>query len=197
MDSDKFSEKDVENAFIRFFNSQAAYKVTGQQVRLPVGIVDVVGREFDSNFVAEIKKGTIDERACTQLLGYMLQVHELIARRCMPTSEHILSGCGWPINGYLVGSSINKMSQRIISSSVFPIGFIQYKLEGGEINFCQINISRDWKFSPSPPIEDIIRRARDNYVKDSICHNIDKSGLEGGSVPVFEIAGGIKNMRVL
>lgn len=138
-------EEEVETAFIEFLQSDRCYNIIGRQIDMPIGRLDVLAyheigsRGFPSNelLIAEIKRGTVDEHACTQLLGYMKQLDSVIWTKLVSitTDEEKFPKC----KGILVGKSLHPMVKRIIST--FSLYFCRYFVEGNEIKF-------EWNFEP-------------------------------------------------
>lgn len=152
-------EKDVENAFARWMATRDNYRVVGQQVRLPLGTLDVLVYAESAVpvvLVAEVKLGTINEKACTQLLGYLQQV------------KHILGECAFPGGldeppigefdclGILVGADINEMTYRVVKT--MGMDFIRYTPTNTGIEF-------DWEMHLGTEMSE---------------HRIDKRLLQAG-----------------
>lgn len=147
-----YSEKDIENAFCEYLpNNLPMMSLVGSQIRLPIGIADLVFAETDIRrdgemqlVVAEIKKGTIDLEACGQLLSYVEQIRSIVSFRifedCEITSNYSsLSSSGCMPSGILVGSSITREATRFLNSispsTTTPISFYSYEYKNGNFIF--------------------------------------------------------------
>lgn len=135
------SEKDIETAFANYIHhAHKDMQVIGRQVHLPMGILDllIMGRDTHGYYaiVAEIKKDVVDERACSQILGYMGQVERIahyVAGRFFTTAGSPLSHLiqAESVSGWLVGRRITPSAERAIDS--LNIGFIPYSIGDHEI----------------------------------------------------------------
>lgn len=130
-------EKDVEYAFADWLNDRKNYHVIAHQVRLPLGIMDVLGMVQDATgvypVIAEIKLGVINEKACTQLLGYMEQVEGILADNTR-IDDYTWRNIQSPrCVGILVGASLNAMCARVVHMS--RMHFVQYTEGHGAFRF--------------------------------------------------------------
>lgn len=135
-------EKDVELAFADYLNHHG-YQVVAHQVKLPLGILDVLAMHMLAvneksvdviPVVAEIKLGPINEKACTQLLGYMEQIDRLLAYNTKIDPLGIAESYPTePCRGFLVGTSLNPMCARVVAMT--KMAFFRYDVIGGEFVF--------------------------------------------------------------
>lgn len=162
-------EKEIELEFIKFLNSREHYQVLGRQVQLPFGVLDVLAwADYGGGphaTIAEIKAGTIDERACTQLIGYMAQVDWMTELDIEPaTPDHPDYKC----TGILVGSRINAMAMRVVKA--FRISFCRYSIENESIAFdWHVGFEHLWGYGeelarhiPGVEMNEVINRIRQN-----------------------------------
>lgn len=128
-------EKDIERAYIKWTNAQEDHHVIGSQVKLPLGKLDVltfINDGWPCVIISEIKRGGIDEKACTQLLGYMHQVKWLL-ESAFPGGIDTAPLENIHCLGWLVGADINEMTARVVKS--FGMGFVQHSIVNGKIEF--------------------------------------------------------------
>jgi hypothetical protein len=121
------NEKDIENACVKWLNSREDHRVVGQQVRLPLGTLDVltlVDSAVPVVIVSEIKVGVINEKACTQLLGYLQQVKYILGECAFPGGLDVPPIGEFECIGMLVGSNINEMTYRVIKT--MGMDFVRY-----------------------------------------------------------------------
>lgn len=128
-------EKEIEKAFARFIDGRETMTIGGQQVHLPMGILDLLMvLETESELVSvvvEVKRGTIDEKAVTQCLGYMAQVELLLNFNCQVMDSNFNQA---KVRGWLVGANISKMAWRVVKAA--GMAFWQYYQDSsGEIQF--------------------------------------------------------------
>jgi hypothetical protein len=130
-------EKDVEYAFADWLNDRKNYSVIAHQVRLPLGKLDILAMVQDGTgvypAVAEIKLGRINEKACTQLLGYMEQVERIMADNTQIEDENWRNIRPLTCVGILVGTSLNPMCARVVQMA--KMHFVQYDVRGGRCIF--------------------------------------------------------------
>lgn len=156
----KYSEHDIETAYTQMICQLDFVEIAWRQVRLETGILDILLLEkwFNLDYpafqVIEIKKGEIDEKAYTQLQGYMGQVFNAVmsALREYSTAEifyylsprHICRGT-------LVGSSINDMTARAVQYAE-NVCFVEYGLnENGIFDFSATLKPKDEPLSINGP----------------------------------------------
>ena len=131
-------EKDIETAFCEWITTSEG-TVLGRQVNFPIGRADVIGlcsgiKGINVPFVAEIKRGRIDEMAFTQLCGYLGQLkYQINPYSYGPGAELIFNHDGL-IRGLLIGISISPMAKRAMLSSN-QIRAILYSVQEGVLSF--------------------------------------------------------------
>lgn|SRR5574341_125111 len=128
-------ESHIEDAFCEYLEQQTGYHLVERQVKLPLGKLDVLAYwscdDYAFPVVVEIKKGAADERACTQLLGYMVQVEYL-----MRSNSNTAADPGYGAErcrGILVGAEMTEFVQRVVLG--MGMDFITYQLQGEAIEF--------------------------------------------------------------
>lgn len=134
-----YKESDVEAAFAGYLSQRPRMKVIGQQIRLPLGIIDILATSTSDGtvypVVVEVKKGIIDLSACGQLLGYMGQVDALNYCAHAEVLLALANEIKHPhCDGILVGSGIDQRAERVVLS-MYNIIFCQYTVEDEQFKF--------------------------------------------------------------
>lgn len=136
-------EKEVEAAFFEYLQRHYKWEIIKRQVKLPLGIADIVGFSVTGNpCVVEVKRGVINRKTVGQLIEYIGQVNrvvELIAYLRLGGFH-----TWYETDGILVGKSISKEALNACKSLGYTVYL--YDIESGEIAFREAIESDDYLF---------------------------------------------------
>ena len=133
-------EKEVEAAFFDFVKQDYfQWKSVARQVKMPLGIIDILGFAwYGGASIVEVKRGKIDRKAVGQLIGYIGQMDRIIemitAKRLGGTDfSHIETE--HETVGYLVGKTIDREAES--ACKALGITVYLYEYENGQFVFNQ------------------------------------------------------------
>lgn len=164
-------EKDIENAFRDWYlaNFGNHIALVGQQVRTPVGIIDLlfVNRTWGNIIVVEVKKEKTPTGILSQLYGYFWYLQSLLSKDIFlqSTARDDVTGKAY---GIIVSASLDERTARALEYSP-EIMFYQYQASGGNVmfNYQSVRAVRENKIDRRIEgwINFIKQRARANYLE--------------------------------
>lgn len=169
--SDTPTEEIIENLFKGWYltNFGKHTELIGQQVRTPVGIIDLlfVNHTWGNIIVVEVKKGKTPSGILSQLYSYFWYLQSLLDKDIfinLSTRAEIVGRA----YGIIVAKSLDERTVKALEYSP-EIMFYQYELEGKYISFDHKYINTPKKYSVDDRIEQWIniikQHARTNYLE--------------------------------
>lgn len=197
------TEREIETALVQQLHYAEEWRVLARQLKLPMGILDLLimrcGGRFFVPVVIELKRGTIDEAACAQAMGYGCQIDNMVHSRIVEKyglESRIEKTAGEKqVSVWVIGSGITKRAWRLVAGN--QLAFIPYKIrEHGRIEFpidkYRLAGFQSWRdavedYDTPKPIE-VVSGALEENAKTRIR---DESRWDNDGGPFYRITQGI------